>query len=624
MLVCYVDHHDRAYDWAARRRLEVHPRTGAAQLVELRETVQEIVVRVPVSAASANSAKPLPFTNLTDDELLGIGVPEEWMQDVRDADEDSILNLADHLPAEAAEALLEVAVGGQLPSARRFEMAAPDVIGLQRALEHPDAMRRFRLVADVDELQRALDSPWDQWTVFLHSEQKALIERNQNGPTRVSGSAGTGKTVVALHRAVYLARANPDGRVLLATFSDPLANALHTRLRRLVGDDPRLADRIDVSSLDAVAERLYRSGGGSGKVIDRSAFLKILLDSSAEEPAHRFSHSFLAAEWDHVVDAWCLTTWEAYRDVVRLGRRTRLHEERRRQLWAIFERVLGGLQHRGLMTPSMLFTTLAQILIERRNQPYDFAVIDEAQDLGVSQLRFLAAMGAHRPDALFFAGDLGQRIFQQPFSWKALGVDVRGRAATLHVNYRTSHQIRMQADKLLGQEVVDADGNIESRAATISLFNGLPPDVGSCATEAAEIAKVAAWLSVRLAEGLAPHEIGIFVRAEAQLSRATRAAEAARLPFKILDRHLQVPSGYASVGTMHFSKGLEFKAVVVMACDDSVLPLQERMEAVGEDGDLRETYGSERQLLYVACTRARDLLLVSGVAPVSEFLADMG
>src|SRR5207247_10954779 len=130
-----------------------------------------------------------------------------------------------------------------------------------------------------------------------------------------------------------------------------------------------------------------------------------------------------------------------------------------------------------LITHAGLFSRLAPVMARSKHPPFDFAVGDEAQDLSISHLRFFAALGANRPNALFFAGDLGQRIVHQPFSWKALGVDVRGRSSTLRVNYRTSHQIRMQADRLLGPEVSDVDGNTEERRGTISTFNGPPPDI---------------------------------------------------------------------------------------------------------------------------------------------------
>jgi superfamily I DNA/RNA helicase len=309
--------------------------------------------------------------------------------------------------------------------------------------------------------------------------------------------------------------------------------------------------------------------------------------------------------------------------VARLGRKTRLPEAQRAILWSIFERVREALKSRNLVTESGLFTALAAALAKSGKPPFDFAVVDEAQDIGIAHLRFFAALGAGRPNALFFAGDLGQRIFQQPFSWKSLGVDIRRRSRTLRVNYRTSHQIRMQADRLLGPEVADVDGNVEDRSDTVSVFNGPLPTIRVFANEDEEIQAVADWLSERINDGVFPHEIGLFVRSHAQLDRAKGAVKKAGVPFKILDEHVETASGHVSLSTMHLAKGLEFRAVAVMACDDEVIPLQERIETVGDDADLQEVYDTERHLLYVACTRTRDHLLVTAVEPGSEFLDDL-
>lgn len=246
-----------------------------------------------------------------------------------------------------------------------------------------------------------------------------------------------------------------------------------------------------------------------------------------------------------------------------------------------------------------------------------------AQDISVAQLRFLAALGGGRPDSLFFAGDLGQRIFQTPFSWKSLGVDIRGRSRTLHINYRTSHQIRSQADKLLDPEIADVDGNVEERRGTISVFNGPAPDVRILDSIEKESRAISEWLLDKQSEGILPHEIGVFVRSNSELNRARKAIQDAELSFKILDENLETTHGYLSVSTMHLAKGLEFRAVVVMACDDEVIPSQSRIETVSDDADLEEVYNTERHLLYVACTRARDQLLVTGVGPASEFLDDL-
>jgi superfamily I DNA/RNA helicase len=556
------------------------------------------------------------FAGVSEDELLEYGVPAEWLADVRRADEDTLLELTDHLPSEAAEALLDLATG---VSPR---VAKPVTVGVD-PFAHPDAQRRFRVMANVEELEHALDYPWDKWTVFLHPAQRALVDRDYNGPARVAGSAGTGKTIVALHRAVFLARTHPEARILLTTFSDTLANALRTKLRSLISNEPRLGERLEVHSMNAIGRRLYEANIGRAQIAPRGMIRELLSESAGAVPGHRFSLQFLLTEWEQVIDAWQLETWESYRDVVRLGRKTRLQEAQRVLLWSIFERIRSALKARGLVTYSDVFSRVASKLKESAHPAFEYAIVDEAQDISVSQLRCLAALGARRPNSLFFAGDLGQRIFQQPFSWKALGVDVRGRSSTLRINYRTSHQIRTQADRLLGPEVSDVDGNKEDRRGTISTFNGPPPDIVVLKTPEEEIKVVGEWLAARTADGIVPHEIGVFVRSAAQLDRARAAVEGAKLPYKVLDDSVETTSGKASISTMHLAKGLEFRTVVVMACDDEVIPLQERIETVADDGDLEEVYNTERHLLYVACTRARDHLLVTGVEPASEFLDDL-
>jgi mRNA-degrading endonuclease RelE of RelBE toxin-antitoxin system len=616
LLLCYVNHHDEAYQWAERRKVETHPKTGAAQLVEIRERVQEITIPKYVEVEAAPRAKPFLYAHIPEEQLLAHGVPSEWLGDVRKADEDSILELAGHLPSEAAEALLNLATG-----------VTPQVIRPVAAdtnpFEHPDAQRRFRVMNNQAELERAFEYPWEKWTVFLHPSQRLLVERDYSGPARVSGSAGTGKTIVALHRAVHLARANPETRLLLATFSETLANALRSKLRLLISNEPRLGERIEVHSMNSIGRRLHEVNLGKVQIASTDMIRKVIQEASEAAQGNRFSVHFLMTEWEQVVDGWQLDTWEAYRDVTRLGRKTRLKEPQRALLWSIFEDVRSRLRSKDVITYSGLFNRLASHFEGGAHSPFDFVVVDEAQDISIAQLRFLAALSAGRPNKLFFAGDLGQRIFQQPFSWKALGVDIRGRSTTLRINYRTSHQIRMQADRLLGPEVSDVDGNVEDRRATVSLFNGPLPTIKVSQTVAEESKVVGEWLKARTSEGVQPHEVAVFVRSPAQLDRAQAAVKHAELPLKVLEDNVETAIGKVSIATMHLAKGLEFRAVAVMACDDEVIPLQERIETVADDADLEDVYNTERQLLYVACTRPREYLLVSSVAPASEFLDDL-
>ena len=256
--------------------------------------------------------------------------------------------------------------------------------------------------------------------------------------------------------------------------------------------------------------------------------------------------------------------------------------------------------------------------------PYDFAVVDEAQDITVPQLRMLGAIDilAEKPNGLFFSGDLGQRVYQQPFSRSALGVDIRGRSKTLKINYRTSQEIRRQADKLLDPQFTDVDGVTEDRRGTISVFSGPEPLGRRFSSINEECVQLAKWLQGQLASGVAESEICIIVRSIDEIPRALEAVSKAGCKASRLDEHQSAIAKCIAIATMHIAKGLEFRSVAVMACDDEVIPLQSRIESVGDDADLKEVYATERQLLYVACTRARDCLWVSGVEPTSEFIDD--
>jgi superfamily I DNA/RNA helicase len=478
-------------------------------------------------------------------------------------------------------------------------------------------------MTDVEELARALEYPWERWTIFLHPAQQELVQRRFRGPARIAGSAGTGKTVVALHRAAHLARTNPDARVLLTTFSETLASSLRIKLARLIGTEPRLRERIDVDALDSVAGRLHERMLGRSEIAAADLIRQLVNDAAHKSASHKFAPAFLLDEWNEVVDARQIDSWERYRAVERLGRKTRLPEPQRAALWEIFERVRTALSERDMSTLAQIYGRLTARLARDGRPLYDFLAVDEAQDVSVPQLRFVASLGGGRPDALFFAGDLGQRIFQMPFSWRSLGVDVRGRSATLRINYRTSHQIRRQADRLLGQQISDVDGNVQDRRATISVFNGPEPVILVLATAEEESDAVGRWLAELAADGVAPGEMAVFVRSAREIPRARASVEAAGLAGALLDEDVNIARESVSVGIMPLSKGLELRAVAVMACDDEVLPLQTRIESAADESDLENTYETERHLLYVTCTRARDHLLVTGVAPSSEFLQDL-
>lgn len=584
-LLAWVGHHDDAYRWAQTRRIENHPRTGAVQIVEARETVEDVVVQRFVEEAVR---LPRLFADETDDMLLSWGVPEDWLDTVRNATEETVVEIAIRLPSEAGDAILAAATG------ERPQPAAVVAEG-EDPWAHPDALRRFRVVEDVEELRAALDSPWEKWTVFLHPAQREFVERDFNGPARVIGSAGTGKTIVALHRAVRLA-ADPEARVLLTTFNRRLANLLRNKLPLVAGS--AVLERIVVEDLGAIIHRLHAECFGFVEIVDEGT-LRRFLEDAASQRSLNVDPDFLFDEWSLIVDAWNVRDADTYRDLPRLGRKQRMVASRRDALWAVFDEVRDRLEENGLATDS----GCAHALRNSGLFAFTHVIVDEAQDISVAELMLLGNLFGDRPNGLFFAGDIGQRIFRAPFPWSTAGVEVRGRSRSLKVNYRTSHQIRRRGDMLLPETLVEADGSEASRLGVTSVFDGPAPRIHIFDDPDTERNELKGWVQNVVRAGVEIGEIAILVRGSAQIKEFDNLG--------------------VSVLTMHDAKGSEFRAVAVARLDHNLLPDESRLLSARDEAHLDEIMTTERHLLYVAATRARDFLWMSGVAPVSEFLSDL-
>ncbi|MEL7686077.1 UvrD-helicase domain-containing protein [Citromicrobium bathyomarinum] len=611
-LLAYVGHHNDAYRWAERRKFIPHERSGAMQIVEVIEGQQEAEPEYDEHSSAAESAEEAvqPFWSLTDDQLLNVGVPREWLEHVRAMPEEEIDSLFDRLPAEAAEALYDFATGGKLED----HTVTPAEPGANPYI-HPDAQRRFRVFENIDELTAALDAPFEKWAVFLHPAQRELVRRKVTGPTRVTGSAGTGKTIVALHRAVHLAAQSETARTLLTTFSPKLARALSAKLEIQTQATPELRYRVAVRPLDDASVELYSQQFGEPELVGDAQIRELIGEATSSGLGGDLTPQFLFEEWQELVDAWGVTDPDSYATLPRIGRRTRLGPKQREAAWAVFDHVRTEMTGRGLVTRARIYDRLTGWLENGGTIPFEHVVVDEAQDITVAQVRFLAAVGRGRDDALFLAGDIGQRIFRLPFSWAKLGLDIRGRSHSLKVNYRTSHQIRAMADRLLPPAITDLDGVEEGRRGTVSIFDGPVPEVRLLDHSDAEADVVNTWLQKCISSGIAPREIAVLVRGPDQVPRARQVSENAAAASKASESPI--------VGVMHDAKGLEFRAVAVMACDEDVIPDPHRLASIGDVAEMESVYETERHLLYVACTRARDQLLVSGITPGSEFLDDL-
>ena len=617
-LLLWVDHHDEAMRWAKNKRVAIHPDTGSLQLVS--------VERVDVTeAAPAEPETPPLFEGLRDRELSRLGVPAEQLASVREVRSPAQLEaLRPVLPPEAFEALYWLSEGESLAEVERAMAVRPepevDTSDFAAALERDASKRRFAVVEDDEALAAMLDAPLDKWRVFLHPSQRKLVYRHWNGPVRVLGGAGTGKTVVAMHRAAWLAGevfTAPGDRVLFTTFTRNLAADIEANLASLC--PPEVLARIEVTHLDKWVAGLLRRAGYPYRIAwwgadDRLA--RLWEEALALAP-DGFSPGFFRDEWELVVQAQGCETWEDYRRASRAGRGRRLSRKQRKDCWPVFEEYRALLERESLREPEDAMRDAALLLREGKLRVNVRAiVVDEAQDMSTHAFALLrAAIPQQQPDDLFIVGDGHQRIYRRRVVLSHAGVDIRGRGRRLRVNYRTTDEIRRTAVAVLeGVEFDDLDAGADSTRGYRSLTHGEVPRRVVTEDFDSEVAAIAAWIAE--ATGGSPEALArtcLVARTGDLVERYAQALAARGIRTRKVRR--SEPDDPARPGlrvaTMHRVKGLEFDRVVVAGLGAENMPLRRRLDRTDDPAVRREAEVMERALLYVALTRARKAALLT-------------
>lgn len=625
-LLLWVDHHDRAYEWAQRKRCKINPSTGTVQVFDITQAEVEVEGEPPT--------QDYLFKGLSQRQLMKLGIPEEKMDETLAITSlKEFHQLRETYPEDAYERLEWLANGFEYDEV--YELFAHEIEAkgdvdtedFAAALAKPSSQRSFTIVDGEVELLAMMSAPLDKWRVFLHPAQREVVQRDFNGPARVTGGAGTGKTVVAMHRARRLAgQLSSDERLLVTTFTANLASDIEHNLRKICTLEE--FRRIEVTNLDAWVARYMREAGFDfrlvyGEELDDLWREAIYLSGQPLD----FPVSFYQDEWSQVIFAQDISSLRQYAAASRIGRGFRLDRKSRIAVWKVFEEFRGLLIERGVRDIESAMNECRQVITHTHTKPlYSSIIIDEGQDLSVSAYKLLRAMaGDEHKNDIFIVGDAHQRIYRHNASLSKCGVNVRGRSSYLRINYRTTEEIRRWAFGLLkGLKFDDLDDGLDDGSSCISLTHGNEPDVKNFATAEQEFDFVLGRIDELVEQGDALEDVCIVGRTNSIVqgfikrlqNKGIRVYEIRRS--KVDDRNLKG----IRVATMHRIKGLEFKHIIVVSANSGTIPHQiavNREDPVAQAAAMK----AERCLLYVVLTRAKQTAIITSYGGMSEFISEL-
>ncbi len=623
-LFLWVDHHDEAYQWASNHQCKINPSTGTIQLYT---TVFE-----EAEVSNTSLEKNTSFSQLKDRELLKMGVPAEHLQAVRTVTSEKDLDrLITILPQEAYEALFFYMAGDTyeeiLREREQVNEAEIDVNDFSSALERTESRAHFMVPASEDELYQMLNAPLDKWRVFLHSSQRKLVEGNKNGSVRVLGGAGTGKTVVALHRAKWLAEnlATKEKKVLFTTFTKNLALDIQKNLKTICNTET--LEKIEIINLDKWVQRFLRQQSYDFSIVYNQKQLDEYWETaySSKNADIDFALSFFKEEWEKVIQAQGITRLEEYKKASRIGRGTRLNREQRVKIWSVFEEYRYQLNRSREKEVSDAYRDAASFIHIQRTEkqnfqlPYCSVIVDEAQDMGTQAFQLIREIVPRNKNDLFIAGDAHQRIYgRNRVVLGKCGIDIRGRSKKLKINYRTTDQIRRWASDLLkGHYIDDLDGGQDNNSRYKSLTSGLEPTVKTFDT----IEQQVKFIKEILENSVGPiSHFCIVTRTKSELQKLNDKLDILGIKSTIIkpNEPEYIKEDRVNLATVHRVKGLEFDHIILASANEGLIPVS----AINEKADKvskEEAETEERCLVYVAMTRARKSAYVLSYGQLSYF-----
>lgn len=601
-ILIHVDHHDEAYRWCTNKQFEAHTELGTFQIVDV-EQVQRVAEEVQ-SEPEHFQVPEYRLNTLDDDELFSAGVPKALIPSVRAVqNDDDFEKMAEYLPTDARQILygyvcglaLDQAIEEMLGSIDTVKPAGPGDFSYLAGVASIDLV----LLEGEEHLKEILAEDIEEWRIFLHPYQRKLVEWNVNGPMKINGAAGTGKTVALMHRAVWLAKQLEKGeRILVTTYTTNLAVTIKGLLEDMA---PELHHRVDVTNLHQLARTICVKNDWRGKIADHDDINAIWSDVfDTQTGTSEFTREFIREEFDQIIDKMGIYNEESYLSTVRTGR-PRMMRKQRKTLWPYFAQFQHELLKRNQSTFEGLIHQARKVLERGLFDKYRHVLVDELQDFGLEALKLLRAISPIQEklvNPLCVVGDGHQRLYSKvavPLS--RAGIDVRGRSRRLKINYRTSEQIRQWAHGILaGISIDDLDGETVTTMGDRSVFKGAAPQVATVASERQASEAIATWVKGLIGKGdgkYKPHEICI-TPTDRNIIAGLQSTGIDLLELKARQRDPGQRDPGVRYGSKKRIKGLEFKAVAVVLRGDS-------------------TEKTDRFEDYVAATRARERLLVINI-----------
>jgi len=616
----WVGKHDLAYFWAQKRVCQINQISGALQIIDTEE-IQNTTERL----TTQKQEQPGRFDHIKDEDLMRLGVPQMLIPALRklvtDADVDNILS---HLPQECTDRIIMLAAGYKLPEIYQLietPKTTIDVENIETALENQDTLSRFVVITEDIELEEMLAAPLEKWRVFLHPSQRKLVERDWNGPVRVLGGAGTGKTVVALHRAKWLVhhRFNmPGDRILFTTYTRNLSIDIASSLKTIV--TPEEMERIKVVNLDKWLLDFFKQQNINIQIAYDKQTRPLWEKAYNKREEANLSLDFYKQEWEEIIQTNECKNLRDYLKVVRTGRGTRLNREQRQKVWKVIEEYMNLLSEEGLREPKDAMRDGIEILKQNpRGIKYQSVIVDEAQDMSKIAFELIRAIvGPAKPNDIFIVGDGHQRIYGSAVKLSQCDIDIRGRSKKLILNYRTTDENRKWATDILSPLTIDdLDGGIDNLKEYRSLLHGEKPIVKGFNSIEEEIEYILNFLR-EINKTEKESVTCIALRTKELIERYKEGLK--ELEIQEIIGEQEERGERIRIATMHRVKGLQFDHIILPSVNADIIPFKSALERSADLTAREQFLTRERCLVHVAATRAKKQILVTYYGKPSPFL----